>query len=185
LTIWKILTNKVTIHILRVIYFNVQYETNVYMHAWIHKTIILHNKIWLCLNSQSIMILIDQTASDILYCIGDVQPLPWNSKDKEIFAMLDDICIANKQNPLSMSSNMATVTKLADHLYSILYCMSSGACYRIVRTIYSVIAMIYRSRLYALYGSCNGFSTALYLWGARYGEVQWPSRTTKLDHISL
>jgi hypothetical protein len=42
--------------------------------------------------------------------IGDVQPLPWDSKDKEIFAMLDDICIANKQNPLSMSSNMGTVT---------------------------------------------------------------------------
>jgi hypothetical protein len=40
--------------------------------------------------------------------IGDVQPLPWDSKDKAIFAMLCDICIANKQNPLSMSSNMAT-----------------------------------------------------------------------------
>ena len=39
--------------------------------------------------------------------VGDVQPLPWNSKDKEIFAMLDDICIVNKQNPFSMSSNMA------------------------------------------------------------------------------
>jgi hypothetical protein len=38
-----------------------------------------------------------------------VQPLPWDSKDKDIFAMLDDICIANKQNPLSMSSNMARV----------------------------------------------------------------------------
>jgi hypothetical protein len=34
--------------------------------------------------------------------IGDVQPLPWDSKDKAIFAILDDICIANKQNPLSM-----------------------------------------------------------------------------------
>ena len=44
--------------------------------------------------------------------IGDVKPLPWDSKDKEIFAMLDDICIADKQNPLSMSSNMATVTNL-------------------------------------------------------------------------
>ena len=42
--------------------------------------------------------------------IDNVQPLPWDSKDKAIFAMLDDICIANKQNPLSMSSNMATVT---------------------------------------------------------------------------
>jgi hypothetical protein len=31
--------------------------------------------------------------------------------------MLNDICIANKQNPLSMSSNMATVTELAHHLY--------------------------------------------------------------------
>ena len=40
--------------------------------------------------------------------IGDVQPLPWDSKDKAIFAMLGDICMANKQNPLSMSSNMAT-----------------------------------------------------------------------------
>ena len=30
----------------------------------------------------------------------DVQPIPWDSKDKEIFAMLDDIYIANKQNPL-------------------------------------------------------------------------------------
>ena len=29
--------------------------------------------------------------------IGDVQPIPWDSKDKEIFAMLDDNCIANKQ----------------------------------------------------------------------------------------
>jgi hypothetical protein len=29
-------------------------------------------------------------------------------KGKEIFAMFDEICIANKQNPLS--SNMATVT---------------------------------------------------------------------------
>jgi hypothetical protein len=43
-------------------------------------------------------------------CIGDVQPLPWDSNDKAIFAMLDEICIANKQNPLSMLSNMATVT---------------------------------------------------------------------------
>jgi hypothetical protein len=42
--------------------------------------------------------------------IGDVQPLPWDLKEKAIFAMLDDICIANKQNPLSMSSNMMTVT---------------------------------------------------------------------------
>jgi hypothetical protein len=46
-----------------------------------------------------------------------VQPIPWDSKDKEIFAMLDDIYIANKQNPLPMSSNMATLTKLAHHLY--------------------------------------------------------------------
>jgi hypothetical protein len=44
--------------------------------------------------------------------IGDVKALPWDSKDKKIFAMLDDICIADKQNPLSMSSNMATVTNL-------------------------------------------------------------------------
>jgi hypothetical protein len=29
--------------------------------------------------------------------IGDVQPLPWDLKEKAIFAMLDDICIANKQ----------------------------------------------------------------------------------------
>jgi hypothetical protein len=42
--------------------------------------------------------------------IGDLQPIPWDSKDKEISAMLDDICIANKQNPLSVPSNMATVT---------------------------------------------------------------------------
>jgi hypothetical protein len=42
-----------------------------------------------------------------LIYIGDVQPISHgSSKDKEIFTMLDDICIANKQNPLSMSSNM-------------------------------------------------------------------------------
>jgi hypothetical protein len=41
-------------------------------------------------------------------CRWCVQPLTWDSKDKEIFAMLDDICIANKKNPLSMLSNMAT-----------------------------------------------------------------------------
>jgi hypothetical protein len=29
--------------------------------------------------------------------LGDVQSLPWDSKDKEIFAMLDDICIICKQ----------------------------------------------------------------------------------------
>jgi hypothetical protein len=28
-----------------------------------------------------------------------MQPLPWDSKEKEIFATLDDICIANKKNP--------------------------------------------------------------------------------------
>jgi hypothetical protein len=43
-------------------------------------------------------------------CTCDLQALPWDSKNKQIFAILaDDICIANKQNPLSMSSNMATV----------------------------------------------------------------------------
>jgi hypothetical protein len=46
----------------------------------------------------------------LLNALYDVQPLPWDSKDKEIFTMLDDICIANKRNPLSMSSSMATVT---------------------------------------------------------------------------
>jgi hypothetical protein len=42
---------------------------------------------------------------------GDLQP-PYGIqlKDKEIFAMLNDICIANKQNASSMSCNMATVT---------------------------------------------------------------------------
>jgi hypothetical protein len=39
-----------------------------------------------------------------------MEQLAWDSKDKEIFAMLAEICIANKQNPLSMYSNMATVT---------------------------------------------------------------------------
>ena len=34
---------------------------------------------------------------------SDVKALPWDSKDKEIFAMLDDICIADKINPLSMN----------------------------------------------------------------------------------
>jgi hypothetical protein len=41
-------------------------------------------------------------------CTCDLLVLPWDSKNKEISAILaDDICIANKQNPLSMSSNMA------------------------------------------------------------------------------
>jgi hypothetical protein len=47
--------------------------------------------------------------------IGDVQPLTWDSNDNEIFAMLEEIRVANKQNPLSMSSNMVTY-KLAHHL---------------------------------------------------------------------
>jgi hypothetical protein len=48
----------------------------------------------------------------MLSTLDDVQPFPGGSKEKyfKIFAMLDNICIANKQNPLSMSSNMATVT---------------------------------------------------------------------------
>jgi hypothetical protein len=66
-----------------------------------------HNKIAYAI----FYLLVKKKKAHTLY-IGDVQPLPWpwDSKDKEISAMLDDICIANKQNPLSMSSNMTTVT---------------------------------------------------------------------------
>jgi hypothetical protein len=42
--------------------------------------------------------------------LGDVQPFSWDSKDKEIFAMLDEICIANKQNPLSILVNRDLTT---------------------------------------------------------------------------
>jgi hypothetical protein len=37
-------------------------------------------------------------------------------EQRDFHAMLDDICIAKKKNPLSMSSNMATMTQLAHHL---------------------------------------------------------------------
>ena len=39
-----------------------------------------------------------------------VQPSPRDPMNKEIFAMLDDIRIANKENSLSKSSNMAAMT---------------------------------------------------------------------------
>ena len=42
--------------------------------------------------------------------IFGVQPSPRDSMNREIFAMLDDIRIANKKNPLSKSSNMAAMT---------------------------------------------------------------------------
>jgi hypothetical protein len=32
--------------------------------------------------------------------IGVVQPLTWDSNEKENFAMLEEICIENKQNPI-------------------------------------------------------------------------------------
>ena len=44
--------------------------------------------------------------SRFLVSSGDVQTLLWDSKDKEIFAMLDDrfaLQLLNKQNPLSKS----------------------------------------------------------------------------------
>ena len=39
-----------------------------------------------------------------------VQPSPRDSMNKEIFGMLDDIRNANKESPLSKSSNMAALT---------------------------------------------------------------------------
>ena len=48
-------------------------------------------------------------SSNIKAILG-VQPSPRDSMNKEIFAMLDDIRIANKENPLSKSSNMAGMT---------------------------------------------------------------------------
>ena len=41
-----------------------------------------------------------------------MQPLEWDWEDKEIFAILDEICIVNKQNPLSMSLNLPCMTDL-------------------------------------------------------------------------
>ena len=42
--------------------------------------------------------------------ILSVQPSPRDSMNKEIFAMLDDIRVANKENPLSKSSNTVVMT---------------------------------------------------------------------------
>jgi hypothetical protein len=50
-----------------------------------------------------------------------VQPIPWDSKDKEIFAMLDEICIANKQNPLTMSHHYTiTIINRAQYEVSVM-----------------------------------------------------------------
>ena len=42
---------------------------------------------------------------------------PWNSKDKEIFAMLDEIILADKEKPLLNSTNIKAITKDAHLLY--------------------------------------------------------------------
>ena len=47
---------------------------------------------------------------DAAIVILGVKPSPRNSMNKEIFAMLDHIKIANKENPLSKSSNMVAMT---------------------------------------------------------------------------
>ena len=41
--------------------------------------------------------------------IGGMQPIPWDSNDKEIFAMLDEIILADKEKHLLNSTNMAAV----------------------------------------------------------------------------
>ena len=41
--------------------------------------------------------------------IGGVQPIPWDSKDKDIFAMLDELIIADEEKPLLNSTNMAAM----------------------------------------------------------------------------
>ena len=42
--------------------------------------------------------------------IGGVQLIPWDSNDEEIFAMLDEIILADKEKPLLNSTNMAAMT---------------------------------------------------------------------------
>jgi hypothetical protein len=71
-------------------------------------------------------------ASRLILSIGDVQPLSWDSKDKEIFTMLDEICIANKQNPLLKSSNDDV---LAHHL--LIKNNIGGHFYDLIKDIYS------------------------------------------------
>ena len=45
----------------------------------------------------------------LLY-IGGLQPPPWEYENNGMLAMLDEICIVNKEHPLLKSSNMATMT---------------------------------------------------------------------------
>ena len=44
--------------------------------------------------------LLNQTETRFLRPIGGVQPIPWDSNDKEIFDMLDEIMLADKEKPL-------------------------------------------------------------------------------------
>ena len=44
--------------------------------------------------------------------ISGVQPFHGEWENNGMFAMLDDICIVNKENPLLKSSNMAAMTDL-------------------------------------------------------------------------
>ena len=46
----------------------------------------------------------------VLYYIGGVQLIPWDSNDKEIFAMLDENILADKEKPLFNSTKMAAMT---------------------------------------------------------------------------
>ena len=43
--------------------------------------------------------LLNQTETRFLRPIGGVQPIPWDSNDKEIFDMLDEIMLADKEKP--------------------------------------------------------------------------------------
>ena len=91
-----------------------------------------------------------------------MQSLPRYSKEKEIFAMLDDICISNKQNSLSMSSNIngdgadvtfTPPTWLSAEFQSPLYSIASILVSEIQTPLYSMRAIRvskFRTLLYSI-----------------------------------